>query len=217
MDNVVSCVHMGVQECVPSGEHLCVGAVHVPAVGSGLRVLMHGTCMHMCVHPSAVLQGPQCIRVRICSMLQNIGAFVRCHRERCVFCGFAHLCVCGSIFGSVQHRCVTAHLQSERPRESNAVRTAQTMVTVHVLHALLGTYRFTGTGSLSGWNSHCPSGSCPASPPGPCFSFFAFPQFPLLTGSSTLCPRNQPPHTNSQQGTSFLGVPCYLPMPRARK
>lgn len=54
-DNMVSCVHIGVQECVASGEHLCVGAVHVPAVGSGFPVLMHGTCMCTCVHLSAVL------------------------------------------------------------------------------------------------------------------------------------------------------------------
>ena len=54
-DNVVSCAHMDVQECVASGEHLCVGVVHVPAVSSGLQVLMYGTCMCTCVHPSAVL------------------------------------------------------------------------------------------------------------------------------------------------------------------
>lgn len=30
---VVSHVHMGEQECVASGDHLCVDVVHVPAVG----------------------------------------------------------------------------------------------------------------------------------------------------------------------------------------
>lgn len=70
VDNVVSCVHMGVQECVPSGEHLCGAAVHLPAVGSGLQVSMHGMCMCMCAHPSAVLQGELCICVRICSLLK---------------------------------------------------------------------------------------------------------------------------------------------------
>jgi len=59
MDSVVPCVHTGVQERVASGECLCVGAVCVPAAGSGLQVLMHGTCMCTCVHRSAVLRGEQ--------------------------------------------------------------------------------------------------------------------------------------------------------------
>lgn len=49
MANVVSCARVGMQECVASG------AVHVPAVGDGMQVLMDGTCMCTCVHPSAVL------------------------------------------------------------------------------------------------------------------------------------------------------------------
>lgn len=65
-DNVVSWV----QECVASGEHLCVGVLHVPAVSSGLQVSMHGTCMCTCVHPSAVLRGEQRVWVRICSSLK---------------------------------------------------------------------------------------------------------------------------------------------------
>lgn len=38
MDDVVPRVQVGVQECVASGEHLCVGAVHVTAVGSACQV-----------------------------------------------------------------------------------------------------------------------------------------------------------------------------------
>lgn len=55
MGNVASRVHMGEQECVASGEHLCVDVVHVHAVGSGLQVLTYGMCRCRCVHPSAVL------------------------------------------------------------------------------------------------------------------------------------------------------------------
>lgn len=33
MDNMAPCVQVGVQECVASGERLCVGAVHVPGTG----------------------------------------------------------------------------------------------------------------------------------------------------------------------------------------
>lgn len=79
----------------------------------------------------------------------------------------------------------------------------KTTASVHVLRAPQGAYRFAGMGSISGWSS--PFGSCTASPPGLCFSFLAFPQFPSLTGSSVLCPGNQLPHTNTQQGNSF---PC---------
>lgn len=56
---------------------------------------------------------------------ESAGACVRCHRERCVLWVFVHLCVCGGIFAPVQHRCVTAHLQSEQPCESNAMSTTQ--------------------------------------------------------------------------------------------
>lgn len=47
MDNVVLCVHMGVQECAPSGEHLCAGVVHVPAVGR--RRCMERVCVRVCI------------------------------------------------------------------------------------------------------------------------------------------------------------------------
>lgn len=48
MDNVAP----HVQEYVASGENLCVGAVHVPAVGSGCQVWMSGMCM--CASSAAV-------------------------------------------------------------------------------------------------------------------------------------------------------------------
>lgn len=41
MDNVAPCVQVGVQECAASGEHLCVGAVHVPG--------MHVWDVHVCI------------------------------------------------------------------------------------------------------------------------------------------------------------------------
>lgn len=52
MDNVAP----HVQECVASGERLCVGAVHVPAAGSGCQVWMFGMCMSA---SSAAVQAEQ--------------------------------------------------------------------------------------------------------------------------------------------------------------
>lgn len=49
MDSVVPRVQVGVQECVASSEHLCVGAVHVPAVGSGW-ICGYGYLGCACVH-----------------------------------------------------------------------------------------------------------------------------------------------------------------------
>lgn len=46
---------------------------------------------------------------------ESVGAFVRCHRERCVPCGLSR--VCGSIY--------VTHLQSEHPCESNPMSTSQ--------------------------------------------------------------------------------------------
>jgi len=89
------------------------------------------------------------------------------------------------------------------------------MVSVHILLEPLGAYGLAGTGSLSGWNS--PSGFCTASPPGLCFSFFIFPQFPSLTGSSVLCPGNQLPHTNTQQGNSFSCSSLVSPHTKSQK
>lgn len=106
MDSVVPCVQVGVQERVASGEHLCVGAVHVPAVGSGCQVWMSGMCM--CAS-SAALQGDQRLCVRP-FLAENTGTSVRCHRERWVPSGLP--CVCVAAFTSVRHQCVPAHLQS---------------------------------------------------------------------------------------------------------
>ena len=62
---------------------------------------------------------------------------------------------------------------------------------------------------LQGWDPSLGGAVCLAPalplPPGLCSSFLAFPQFPLLTGSSILCPGNQLPRTNTQLGNSF---PC---------
>lgn len=193
MDSVVPRVRVGVQERVASGEHLCVGAVRVPAVGSGCQVWMRGICM--CAS-SAALQGEQ----RLCVSLflaENRGASVRCHREQWVPCGLP--CVCVAAFTSVRHCCVPAHLQSL----GKAVQCSSTKLWQR---ACAGKHPWEhpglqGRDPLPGWNS--PSGSCTASPPGLRFSFLAFPQLPLLTGSSMLCPGNQLPLT-TQGGNSFL-------------
>lgn len=122
---------------------------------------------------------------------------MRCHREQWVPCGLP--CVCVAAFTSVRHCCVPAHLQSL----GKAVQCSSTKLWQR---ACAGEHPWEHPGSqgrdpLPGWNS--PSGSCTASPPGLRFSFLAFPQLPLLTGSSMLCPGNQLPLT-TQGGNSFL-------------
>lgn len=52
MDNVVPHVQVSVQECMASGEHLCAGAVHAPAMESGCQVWISEMCV--CASSSAV-------------------------------------------------------------------------------------------------------------------------------------------------------------------
>lgn len=130
-------------------------------------------------------------------LAENTSTFVRCHREQWVPCGLP--CVCVAAFTSARHWRVTAHLQSL----GKAVQCSSTKLWEF---ACAGEHPWEHPGlqgwdPLSGWISL--SGSCTASSPGLCFSFLAFPQLPLLTGSSMLCPGNQLPLT-TLGGNSFL-------------
>lgn len=139
MDSVVPRVQVGVQERVASGEHLCVGAVHVPAVGSGCQVWMSGMCM--CAS-SAALQGDQRLCVRP-FLAENTGTSVRCHRERWGPL-WAALCVRGSL-----HLCETpvCSCTPAEPWESSAVQQHKTMAVCMCWKAPLGASRFAGMGS----------------------------------------------------------------------
>lgn len=72
------------------------------------------------------------------------------------------LCVCVAAFtplcnsSVLLHTCRVSILVNAMPWVQH-----KTMVSVHVLHAPLGVYRFAGMGSFSGWSSL--SGSCTAS------------------------------------------------------
>lgn len=144
---------------------------------------------------------------------ENTSTFLRCYREQWVPCGLP--CVCVAAFTSVRQQCATAHLHSL----GKAMQCSSTKLweCTHTGEHPWEHPGLQGRDPLSGWNS--PSGSCIASPPGLCFSFLAFPQLPLLTGSSMLCPGNQLPLT-TLGGNSFLSsslVYSYIESQKVKK
>lgn len=121
-------------------------------------------------------------------LAENTSAFVRC--QGAVGALRAALCVCGSLYlgETLLWYCTPAE-----PWESCAVQQHKTMGAWMSWKAPLGASKFTGMRSplwveQSVWLLHCLSSWTP-------LSFLAFPQLPLLTGSSMLCPGNQLPLT----------------------